>query len=448
MTMRGHRGKVRAVAYSPDGKTVFTGSDDSTGRLWDAATNKTIGPPLLHQGLFVAVAYSPDGKSFLTVSSDHTVRIWDAEAGQPFGRSSSIKMRARPWPIARTVGRSSADWGRQGDPLGRGHRTPHRAVHADSRPGTDRGLQSRWQVGPHRMQGRDGPALGRLRPECPSGPALRHQGGVTVVAFSPDGKSILTGGEGSVRLWDAAAGAAPIGKPLPQPGSVDAAAFSPDGNSFVSGCDSGSAQVWDVADRSPRGQPFPHPGCISSAAFSPDGKALLTGCEDGAARLWDVASGRLRVPPLRHQAWVFAVAFSPRRQDGAHREPGQDGAVLGRGDRPADRPAFDTSRRDLERGVQPRRQVDPDRMRLRCGAALPECPGTTRRSGTGRRLGGGPHRIDPRCVARHHPGPRQRSLCGTAVSDWSAGVGRRIPGADRGSIPSRSAQTRWPAVES
>ena len=60
------------MAYSPDGKTVLTGSDDNTARVWDAATGQPIGPPLTHQGPVGAVAYSPDGKTVLTGSGDRT----------------------------------------------------------------------------------------------------------------------------------------------------------------------------------------------------------------------------------------------------------------------------------------------------------------------------------------------------------------------------------------
>jgi hypothetical protein len=76
---------VKAVAFSPDGKAVLTGSSDGTARLWDAATSLPLGPPLRHQSAIRAVAFSPDGKVVLTGGDDKSARLWDAATGRPLG---------------------------------------------------------------------------------------------------------------------------------------------------------------------------------------------------------------------------------------------------------------------------------------------------------------------------------------------------------------------------
>ena len=81
-----HRGKINAVAFSPDGKTVLTGSMDATGRLWDATTGQPIGAPLVHRAMVLAVAFSPDGKVALTGGLDSTARLWNAATGQSIGK--------------------------------------------------------------------------------------------------------------------------------------------------------------------------------------------------------------------------------------------------------------------------------------------------------------------------------------------------------------------------
>jgi serine/threonine protein kinase/WD40 repeat protein len=80
-----HQGAVVALAFSPDGKFVLTGSTDRAARLWDTATGQLLGPPLLHKGKVTRVAFSKDGCLLLTMSRDHTTRLWDAATRKPLG---------------------------------------------------------------------------------------------------------------------------------------------------------------------------------------------------------------------------------------------------------------------------------------------------------------------------------------------------------------------------
>jgi eukaryotic-like serine/threonine-protein kinase len=81
-----HSGSVDTIAFSRDGKSILTGSDDNNARLWDAATGRPIGPPFTHQGEVTTVAFSPDARVIVTGSTDNKARLWrgvDPVVGDP-----------------------------------------------------------------------------------------------------------------------------------------------------------------------------------------------------------------------------------------------------------------------------------------------------------------------------------------------------------------------------
>ena len=75
----GHTGELNSVAFSPDGKTIATSSDDKTARLWSATTGEHIATLTGHTNDVKGVAFSPDGNTIATASHDKTVRLWDTK---------------------------------------------------------------------------------------------------------------------------------------------------------------------------------------------------------------------------------------------------------------------------------------------------------------------------------------------------------------------------------
>jgi WD40 repeat protein/transcriptional regulator with XRE-family HTH domain len=150
---------------------------------------------------------------------------------------------------------------------------------------------------------------------------IGHTKGLYAVTFSPDGKYVLTSGgnDDTARLWDAQTGAEI--RRFVHPGGVRGVAFSPDGKYVLTGSIDKIARLWDVATGQEIREFTGHTGTVTAVAFSPDGKYVLTGSQDQTARLWDAATGKELRAFTGHTDQVWSVAYSP---DGKYVLTGSD----------------------------------------------------------------------------------------------------------------------------
>jgi WD40 repeat protein len=118
---------------------------------------------------------------------------------------------------------------------------------------------------------------------------------------------------------------------------VTAVAFSPDGRYVVSGSEDGTAWVWEVTSGHEVAR-LTHDDRVFAVAFSPDGHYVVSGSWDGTARVWEAASGH-EVARLTHGDRVFDRRIQPRRALCGQRELGWHGAGVGGGDRARSRPS-------------------------------------------------------------------------------------------------------------
>ena len=262
----GHGGMVRALAVSPDGSMVLTGSFDYSARLWDFVEQKELGVLDEHTGPVNAVAFVGDGKRGLTAGNDGTVILWDLVSLKPLKKFNGHKNRVMALAASGDVA-ASGSW--------------------------DRTVKI-WDL----SSGALVRTIGQPTP-------------VNTIALGPGGELLAVGGhDGIVRLWDVASGR-PLGSLKGHELAITQVAVSPDGKYLLSAGIDRTLRLWDLDDYREIRSFAKHENQVYGIAFSPDGKTALSTGRDGLLIHWDLETG-LPIRTIRaHDRIAWAVAFSP-----------------------------------------------------------------------------------------------------------------------------------------
>ena len=272
---KGYSNSVNSVVISLDGKTMVSGSDDNTIKIWDMQSGECLNTLEGHSRSISSLAISIDGKTVVSGSYDKTIKIWDMQSGESLhtltGHSYDIGSLAIS-PDGKTIV-SGGSW--------------------------DNTIKI-WDM-------QNGECLDTFPSILDTLEGHGHSRRVNSVAISPDGKTIVSGGGGTVKvinsdrktivnrsddstikLWDIRGC---LNTLEGHSNSVNSVAISLDGKTIVSGSDDSTIKLWDIQSGESLHALKGHSSGINSVAISSDGKTIVSGSRDGTIKLWDIQSG-------------------------------------------------------------------------------------------------------------------------------------------------------------
>jgi WD40 repeat protein len=234
------------MALSPNGKIIATGSSDYKLTLWDIETRKVIAEWIGHLKVVCALCWSADGERVASGSWDGTARVWNVDSGKNI---LTIKTEHHWMLWAVTY-------------------SPDSSKLATS--GYEDNVVKIWDA-------KTGELLN----------TLEHKNWVCSLAWTSDGKKLISGSFGAIRIFNTATWQQ-IGNLEGHTHNVLAISSSLNNRLLASASGDKTARLWDLDTNLPVGPPLQHESDLGSVTLSPDGKVLVTGCKNTNAYAWDV----------------------------------------------------------------------------------------------------------------------------------------------------------------
>jgi WD40 repeat protein len=252
----GHTASVWSVAFSSDGARILSGGKDGTVRLWDVETAREIKKIDAHDELVSALAFSPDGKRALSAGYDHEAALWDLDKGE---RVAGFSFKGVARYLNAVAFSPNGKWA-----VVAGEKTLY---YLDATTGKVT----------RKMEG--------------------HRGWITCLAFSADGKQVISGSDDSeARLWDVA-----NGKTLKvfrgHEGYVKAVSLRQDSRLVLTGGSDGTVRLFDAGTASQWKVFRKHSEPLAAAAFLTNGRQTVSCSRDGKVLLWSIGKRQPNSPP-------------------------------------------------------------------------------------------------------------------------------------------------------
>jgi WD40 repeat protein len=271
ITQEGHTGVIRAVAYSPNGKIIASGSDDNKIKLWDVDAGLEYRNMAGDGGHLTALVFVSD--SILASADDlGIVRLWNTNGGQEIARLEDSRC---DHPNCKTNLAFSPD--RQ------------TLVIAGNKIQT----MMLWDISSHRQRS-----------------ITTHQLVITSLAFDPVSGTLASGAkDGTIKIWDLTN---QIEKPVKtEPGAlISSLAFSPDGRTLISGGTDSYLRLWSPATGAQIKSWIGHKTAVNCVIYDNSGANIVSGGDDNKINVWDSNGNRVQTIENENIVRVRSLAFS------------------------------------------------------------------------------------------------------------------------------------------
>jgi WD40 repeat protein/serine/threonine protein kinase/pSer/pThr/pTyr-binding forkhead associated (FHA) protein len=342
----GHKGTVRAIAFSNDRRYILSGADDSTVKLWDGASGRCLQTLREHRAQVFAVAFAPSGREAISASEDQTIKLWNLKTGQMI---QSLQGHQRLTSVALS---SSSRYVLAGDtPMKLWELSTSQVIRTFDDPGVQAAVFS-----PDERYILAGGNDGRLRIwEVESGRCLRtfepHDSGIHAIAISSDGRYALSSDRDSLKLWAAHLNSPADRAPLSLSQAVSSEGVLTGDRRYdqeiaqaQAALERGDASTAAQHLRTARSQPgyqrgmeavqawlnlYPylprpalresweqatleqHTAAVRAVAFRSDGQSLISSSADRTLKCWEVETERCLLSFEGHQESAEVIALSP-----------------------------------------------------------------------------------------------------------------------------------------
>ena len=308
---------LRAIAISPDGKCLASGTDDGIIRFWDLEKGK-FKQELSHNhnDWIRSLAFSPNGDTIASASEDKTICIRDVKTGKDLhtlrghnGGIWSIDFHSQlPWLVSGEMGFNVRIWNYESGEclrVAQGYSQEIKPI-TYSPDGTTLAVGTNQEI-VYLKDSSDGENKAEIS---------TYRGNILSLAYSPDNQ-ILIGGSQDTRLyiWDTFNNNRLITSLAEHKNWIRTVAYSPDGKLMATGSDDKTFKLWDAYNYQLLRTFTGHTDWIQSICFHPTQPLLISGSDDGTIKFWDIDNLRNSNPLLKiftnTQRQVWTVAISP-----------------------------------------------------------------------------------------------------------------------------------------